>query len=150
MIDPGLSQVANQAFSSVTSSVEPNKFSLDLSEKAGVGSSQSVQQFNNDMGRYSELERLNNNVFFYNANKLNFSQIDFGNIGDTVIEMVKKTREKFDSSIAELVEPPPAEGYSVEQLLDKQMAGYMTNLEFETVSKLVSKSVENIYILLRQ
>jgi hypothetical protein len=149
MSDVGVSQVASQAFSA-GSVTDPNSMSFNLADKAGTGNPQSIHQFNSDLGRYTEIERLNNNVFFYNANKLNFDKIDFGNIGETVINLVKKTRQKFDDNIAELVEPPPADGFSVQELFKKQVSGYITNLEFETVSKIVSKSVENIYILLRQ
>lgn len=146
MMDPNMYQVASQP--DVMAGHADNSF--ELTQKADPGDS---RQFYADVARYSELERLNNNVFFYNANKLDFSKIDMGNIGDAVLKMAKEGRTAYENAVTELKEIGKFDAnskLSVEDLMKKQFSGFVTTMEIEMTAKLMSKSVENIYILLRQ
>ena len=153
MIDPGIAQVANKSVMAGSNGNDPASFSFDLAQKVGPIDGQSVHQFNADMGRYSELERLNNNVYFYNANKLDFSKVDLGNVGDAILSMAKSGRSAFEDAVTSLKATADENGdskFSIDELLKKQFSGFVTTMEIEMTSKLMSKSVENIYILLRQ
>ncbi len=124
---------------------------FDLGANLSKPESGAVQQFDSAIHKYTELERLNNNTFFYNMNRLNFAEINFSGIGNTLFGMVKRTRTMFDQKL-EAMTAGPADGkqFTPEEMYQKQMSSYITNIEFDLISKSVSKSVENIYILLRQ
>jgi hypothetical protein len=146
MIDPNMSQLAAQ-----TEILASNSgISFDLAQKVDPSD---VHSFQADMARYSELERLNNNVYFYNANKLDFSKVDMGNIGDAVLKMAQEGRLAYENAINELKATADINldsKVSLDEVLKKQYSGFVTTMEIEMTAKLMSKSVENIYILLRQ
>lgn len=124
---------------------------FDLGTSAGKPDASSIYRFDSALHRYSELAQLNKNIFFYNMNRLKFADIKFSGIGDTIFGMVKRTRKLFDARLAELQTPPEnGSEYSQQEMFEKQMSSYLTNIEFDLISKSVSKSIENIYILLRQ
>lgn len=140
------------ALTSVDKFADPATTIQSLTDKVGPANTESAYQFDSSFNRYAKMKELNDNVFFYNANKINFKPVDFGNIGESVMNMAKNVRQKFDENIAQMQKEPSdaSQGFTMQEMFERQMSGYITNMEFEMVSKMVSKSVENIYILLRQ